>query len=97
MKRVVFLIVSILAAFSAFTFAKQFINNDQAKILIAKGPPPEVMCYDMVMIEPKEMTIVDLKEQLRDLEKLYADKKIDESAYKVRKEDLLKKIDENEH
>lgn len=93
MKRVLFLVISMLTAVSLFSFVKHIVFNESADNFIAKEPPPEMMCYDIVEVEEKELELKELQDQLSKLEQLYADKKIDESTYKTRKNDLLEQID----
>lgn len=92
MKKILFLIIPVIAAICALPLVKQMVSNEDAKRLIAEDQPPQVMCYEVAAPDITEPTLVDLKSQLDKLENLYADKKIDKSTYQTRKDDLLNQI-----
>lgn len=92
MKKIFFLIIPIIAAICALPLVKQAINDKDAGKLIAKEPPPHIMCYEIAAPNIKEPTLADLKDQLSTLENLYKNKKIDKTAYQTRKTDLLNQI-----
>jgi len=58
--------------------------------------PPEVneqiMCYDMVTIDPPEIRLEDLEAQLESLEKLHKENKINQETYEKRKKSLQREI-----
>lgn len=92
MKKIILLALSIVAAVSTFSFVKQIVDNDQAKNLVAEDKVPQVMCYETSAPTIVEPTIEELKKQLANLERLFKEKKIDKTAYEIRKKDLLDQI-----
>lgn len=56
----------------------------------------EVMCYDMTSIEMPEPEMIDYKNQLESLEKLYKNNKIDSKTYEIKSKELKQKIEELE-
>lgn len=92
-KKVKLILVPVIALLSLFGLFQSF--KALAEMLVKKNTEPMPMrtCYE-VSVEPTiDQQLDDFQYQLKKLEELYTNKKIDDKTYNARKEELNKKID----
>lgn len=96
MKKILLLIVPLIGALCALFIVEKVVNSEAGNEITPEGPPV-VTCYKPMSPDVYEPTIEELNHQLKSTEDAYNHNIINEETYKIRKEDLLKKIEETKN
>jgi len=89
-----FMLILSLISFPIAFFESIVLAAKDAKT--KKTPPPMVKCYQRVRIDIKESSVDELKQNLKDLDNLYNQKKINKETYEQRKKDIQTQVKELE-